>query len=238
MLKKLVVGAFLSAGLGFSASLTDLLNTIQNQISDYEQQGLAIEDPYTYTILTNYYRYGRLFASYGLIEPATNLLELANCAIAPLNCNPHKYLLQNLPINYYYEYKKKFPIVLADFETNYNAYAEWWIGENVKGEKVYADYKSVDGLLRANFIKAFKSFTSAAPKPIPFYVTLDLRPNDLFLLNTLKSAYYNGLITKIVFCGPKGDFIYLIQQGLLPEEAVYKAPPSQKCNKAALLWVY
>jgi hypothetical protein len=238
MLKKFTVGALLGLSLGFSASLTDLLNAVQNQITDYEQQGLAIENPYTYTVLKNYYKFGKLFAAYGLVGPATDLLELANCAIAPLNCKSDRFFLQNVPLNYYYEYKKKIPIVLADFETNYNAYAEWWIGQNLKDEESFKEYKNLDGILRSNFIKSFEAFLSAVQKPVPFFITLDLRPNDLFLLNTLKSAYYNGLVKNLVFCGPKGDFIYLVQKGLLPETTVYKAPPSNRCGRAALIWVY
>lgn len=239
MLKRLAVGVLLGFGLGFSASLTDLLNSVQNQITDYEQQGLAIEQPYTYTVLKKYYRYGKLFASYGLLQPANDLLSLASCAVAPVNCNPHKYFLQNMPINYYYFYKKKVPIALANLETDYNAYAEWWIKAYVDNDQTYREYENLAGILRSNFLKSFETFMSAVSKPVPFFIANNLRPNDFFLLRTLTSLYYDGKIKQIVFCGDRGNFIYLIQKGLLPRNTVYKNPPTMRnCDKVSLIWIY
>jgi len=240
MLKKFAVGALLGLSLGFSASLTDLLNAVQNQITDYEQQGLAIEHPYTYTVLKNYYKFGKLLAAYGLVGPATDLLELANCKSAPLHCKEDKYFLKNIPFNYFEKYKEKYPFELANFETSYNAYAYWWIEEKIYENKDFQTFQGLEGILRREFLKNFKTFVYTVEKPIPFLIKLNLRPNDVFILNVLYTAYRQGLIKKIVFEGPKGSFLFLIQENYLPPTAIYTPPYHTVTNAkhVAIVWVY
>jgi len=239
MLKKILALAIFSMGFANAATLTELLNIVQNELTDYEQQGLALEHPYVYTKLKNYYRYGKLYASYALETQAVELLSMASCSVAPLDCNPHKFLLRNMPINYFYLYKQKMPIVLANLETAYNAYAEWWIGENIKGGDIYKEYQNLGGILREDFYKAWQTFLTSVPKPVPFFITKRLQDNDLFLLAMLRVAYYNGWVKEIKFCGDKGDLIYLVQKGFLPPQTKFKYIPNKKpCAKIDLLWVY
>jgi len=221
MLKKAVTVAVLSCTFGFSASLTELLQSVQSELTRYEQQGLALEDLYTYTKLKEYYRYGKLYASYAFEEPAVELLSLASCTVAPYDCSPHKYLLRNLTEKSFERYRREIPLVLAKLETSYNAYAEWWIRKNFSRDKFYEEYKNLEGVIRKDFYDRWRDFLTVAPKPVIFYFSRRFGPPDFFALKALKFAYERGWLKQLCFYGDRGDFIFLIQKGYLPKDAKF-----------------
>ena len=89
MVKKLLLTIVVPLSLSFSATLSELLNTVQNIVTDYEASGKAVQYPYLYTKIYQYYRYGKLYTSYGLDQPAISLLEMAACSAAPIDCSPY-----------------------------------------------------------------------------------------------------------------------------------------------------
>ncbi len=239
MLKKFVLGLFAGIGLSGAATLTELLNSVQNEITKYEEQGLAIENPYIYTKLKEYYKYGKLYTAYLLSDHAIALLQMASCSVAPIDCYPHKYFYKHLTFQEFAKLYYKMPITLARIETSFNAYAEWWIGKHFENKEVYREYKNLEGILRADFFERWKTFLLDAPKPLVFRINRwgSLKPDDIFLLNMLRSAYFYMWIKRIVFYGDSKDYQLLINTQILPKKAVIfgKAYENLPYN---YIWVY
>jgi len=235
MAKKFFLLTFISLGLGFSASLSELLNTVQDLVTDYETSGKAICSPYLYTKLSQYYKYGKLYTAYGLEKPAINLLELASCSATPIDCSPYKYFTYNLHSKSFNQLFKKNPVLTAKVETSYNAYAEWWINKKFSGEDTYQTYKNLETILKKDFINSWTKFLKTADKPIYFRVSKSLKPADLFLLEILYNSYRLGFIKRVTFYGDKGDYIRLLHEGLISPKVEYQP---YDCTNYNFLAVY
>jgi hypothetical protein len=187
-----------------AASLMELLMGVKATISQWETDGRAVDYPYAYTKMLKYYTYGKLYASYALDEMAIDMLKVALCTSAPVDCKPYKYFLLNLGLKNYYTLRREQPILLANTEAAYDAYASWWIGifeskTNPFRSADYTDYSSLEGLVKEDFITYWVDFWKNAPRPVLFVIDYPLRDNDVFLLHALNYALENGLIKKVVF---------------------------------------
>ena len=221
MLRKLLSALLFSVALASSATLSELLDAVQDIVTKYESDGTAVENPYLYTKVLEYYRYGKLYASYNLYEPAVEMLELAACSAAPVDCNPYRYFVSAVhPTNYYY-LRRYYPVLAALVETSYNAYAQWWINKQL-GKEEYTEYKHPEFILKEKFLPAWEAFLRVEKKPIYFLIHKELTMPDRFLLFLLRSSKRLGLIKKMVFYGDKGDYLYLLHNGLIDYSVVFK----------------
>ncbi|RTZ68096.1 MAG: hypothetical protein DSZ30_04720 [Aquificaceae bacterium] len=235
MAKKFLLLILVSLELGFSTTLSELLNTVQDLVTDYETSGKAIRYPYLYTKISQYYRYGKLYTAYGLEKSAINLLELASCSATPIDCSPYKYFTRNLHPKSFSQLFKKNPVLTAKVETSYNAYAEWWINKKFSNDETYHSYKNLENILKKDFLDAWAEFLRTADKPIHFQVSKSLKPADLFLLDILYNSYRLGFIKKITFYGDKGDYMRLLHEGLIPYTVQYQP---YNCTNYDFLVVY
>ena len=235
MVKKLLLTIVVPISLSFSATLSELLNTVQNIVTDYEASGKAVQYPYLYTKIYQYYRYGKLYTSYGLDQPAISLLEMAACSAAPIDCSPYKYFTRNLTYKSFGALLKKNPVLTAKVETSYNAYAEWWIRKRFSGEETYKLFKNLETILKKDFLDAWAEFLKTADKPIYFQISKSLKAEDLFLLDVLNNSLRLGLIKKISFYGDKGDYLALLHEGLIPPTVEYHP---YRCESYDFLLVY
>lgn len=221
MFRKLLLLTIVPLTFSSATTLSELLSAVQDTLTKYESDGTAIEKPYTYNKILYYYRYGKLYASYALYNQAAEMLEMASCAAAPLDCSPYKYFVKAIhPVNYKY-LRKHYPILTARLETSYNAYAEWWIGKQ-KGLEDFQEFKNLEAILRANFYKAWKEFLKVAKRPIYFQISKNLTPADLFLLSLLKTSCKQGLIKRMVFYGDENDYRILLHDGLIDYRVSFK----------------
>ncbi len=221
MLKKTIL--FLSlTGTVFSATLTELLDTVQRLITEYETQGKALTEPYVYNKLLNYYNFGKIYTAYMLDKQAEEMLSLASCSALPVDCKSHKYFVKNLDYQSYLYALRTMPVLLANVETAYNAYAEWWIGKRNSNNDVYDEYKNLESTLKEKFLNAWKAFLLTMPKPIQFQISKNPEFNDLFLLAMLKTAYYQGWIKKIVYYGDWANYRELTVKKWLPYTTQFK----------------
>lgn len=222
MFRKLLLLTIVPITLSSATTLSELLSAVQDTLTKYESDGTAIEKPYTYNKLLYYYRYGKLYASYALYNQAVEMLEMASCAAAPLDCSPYRYFIKALhPINYKC-LRKNYPILTARLETSYNAYAEWWIGKQ-KGLEDFREFKNLESILKADFYKSWKEFLKVAKRPIYFQISKNFSLADLFLLNLLKTSLNQGLIKHITFYGDENDYRILLHDGLIDYRIPFKA---------------
>ncbi|NPB05902.1 MAG: hypothetical protein GXO08_05945 [Aquificae bacterium] len=235
MFKKLLAVAAL-AGASFGATLTELLDTVQRLITDYEVQGKAVTEPYTYNKLVNYYSFGKLYTSYMLDEQATEMLSMAACSALPADCKAHKYFVKNLNYESYRRALESLPVLLAEVETAYNAYAEWWIGKRTSDDEVYRQYRNLESVLKERFLNAWRAFLSAAEKPLYFQISEKVDWNDLFLLAMLKLAYHQGWINKVVYHGDWVNYRELTVKKWLPYGTEFK--PETSCRTHDFVVVY
>ena len=221
MFRKLLLITVTPITFTFAATLSELLDSVQTTLSQYESDGRAVEKPYVYNKMLNYYRYGKLYASYALYKPATEMLNMAACAAAPFDCSPYKYFVRAIHPQNYYFLRKNYPILTARLETAYNAYAEWWI-KKYRGIEEYNEFKNLESILRSDFLTVWGDFLKVAKRPIYFQINKKLTDADRFLLEVLKFSCRQGLIKRLVFYGDKGDFIELLHRGLLSYSVIYK----------------
>jgi len=237
MLKKLFLTAALFATLSYGGSLTELLNSVRDIVTNYETSGKALEEPYIYTKLTGYYKYGVLYASYGLEKQAVKLLDLAACTCASIDCYAYLYFLTNLDLNSYKRLRKSNPVLLAKMEATYDAYADWWIKKYTTFKRVYWEFKNLENILRYDFTVQWKAFLRDAPKPLYFVIPREEYGwKDRFLVAMLYNAYAFGWIKKITFYGSAEDYWGLIHEGFMKEDV--KFVKSDKYPKVDLIEVY
>lgn len=221
MLKKVLLLTVVPIALAPAATLTELLGTVQDTLTRYESDGTALTKPFEYNKMLNYYRYGKLYASYALYKPATEMLELASCTAAPLDCRAYKYFVKALhPENYRY-LRNRYPILAAKVETSYNAYASWWIGKR-NGEGDYSEFKNLEAVLRSDFLSSWRDFLKVAKRPLYFQISKKINDADRFLLTVLKASCRKGWIKKMVFYGDKGNYLELLHSGLIDYRVGYR----------------
>ena len=236
MVRKFFLAGLALFNLTFGATLTELLNSVQDTITNYEFSGKALEQPYVYTKMKLYYKYGRIYASYGIEKPAVKLLDLAACSGAPLDCRPYLYFETNISLTTYRYLRKYRPILLARTEAVYDAYANWWIKKRTALlPSIYKSFKNLENILRYDFAKYWKAFLEGAPKPIYFVIPRSYGWKDRFLLAMLSSAYQLGWVKRITFYGYRGDYISLLEEGLIKG---IRFVPSEKYPYLDLIEVY
>ena len=237
MLKKFLLTAAVFTSITFGGSLTELLTSVQDILTDYETSGKAIEEPYIYTKLSKYYKYGVLYASYGLEKQAVKLLELASCTGATIDCKAYLYFLTNLDLNSYKRLRKIKPILLAKTEAAYDAYADWWIKKYTTFESVYWEFKNLENILRYDFTEQWKTFLKVSPKPIYFVIPREAYGwKDRFLVAMLYNAYAFGWIKGLIFYGSPEDYWDLIHEGFMKEDV--KLVETDKYPYVDLIEVY
>jgi len=236
MIKQLILGLSLFVGTTFSASLMELLNSVQNLVTEYETTGKALEHPYIYAQLTSYYKYGRLYAAYAMDKQATSMLSLASCAALPFDCKAYSYFLKKISYSTYIRVKLKYPVLLGKVQAAYNAYASWWLKKHFEGGEIYQTYKNLENVLKEDFAKYWESFLTAAPKPVIFKILRDPCKEDLFLTAMLTTAYYQGWIRKVTFYGDWTAYRYLYVNGYLPPTTYFV--PYDKCTKYNFIYIY
>jgi len=221
MFRKLLLLTIVPISFTSATSLSELLSAVQNTLTRYETDGTAVEKPYIYNKILYYYRYGKLYAADALYNPAVEMLEIAACTAAPVDCSPYKYFIKALHPKTYRCLLKNYPILTARLETAYNAYAEWWIGKQ-KGLNDFKEFKNLEVVLKTDFYKAWREFFKVAPRPIYFQISKDITLADKFLLNLLKDAYRQGLIKQIIFYGDVNDYRILLHSGLINYRVQFK----------------
>ncbi len=221
MLRRLISALLLPFALASAATLSELLDAVGDIVTKYESDGTAVENPYLYTKVLEYYRYGKLYASYNLYEPAVEMLQLAACSAAPIDCKEYRYFVSALHPNNYSYLRRYYPVLAAEVETSYNAYAQWWINKQL-GKEEYTEYKHPEFILKEKFLPAWAAFLRVSKRPIYFVLHKNFGLPDRFLLMVLNYSYRRGWIRKMVFYGDRGDFLYLLHNGLLDYRVVFK----------------
>lgn len=234
MLRKLLSAFFFSITLASAATLSELLDAVQNIVTKYESDGTAVENPYLYTKVLEYYRYGKLYASYNLYDPAVEMLELAACSAAPIDCKPYRYFVRNIHPQSYYFLRKNYPVLAALVETSYNAYADWWINKQL-GKEEYKEYKHAEFIVKDKFLPTWEAFLKVEKKPIYFILHKRIDMADRFLLSVLRNSKRLCLIKRIVFYGDRADYLALLHSGLLDPSVEFKP---YKCPYHNFLAVY
>jgi hypothetical protein len=210
---KVLISVFLIPLITFAFSLTELLDITEHEVTKYEAQGLANEHPYHYTKLKEYYRYGKLFASYLFIKESEQMLNLALYSVNPIGKPPRNYFLNHLELNYYLKAKKEIPIVLAKVETAFNAYIGWSLATSSEKK----EYKTLEYLIKDRFLQNWTGFLKVAPKPVFFLIPKWLtQPQDKHFLWLLNLSYNQGWIKKIVVATDKETLKRLEEEKLLP----------------------
>jgi len=236
MLKKLLLVATGFCSLSFSTTITELLNSVQDILTDYETTGKAEEYPFVYTKIYEYYNFGKLYASYGLVKPAEKMLELAQCNAVPIDCSLNLYFKRNVNYKTYYAVLKNYPILLAEVETSYNAYADWWINKYLKKEEEFQDNPNIETKLKEKFFTYWVTFLKVAPKPIYFQISKTPTEGDIFLIHELFNALKLGYIRRIDFYGDEDSYRDLIYNGLISPYAVKFHPYTCKVNNFLLVY--
>jgi hypothetical protein len=237
MLKKLLLIATGFCSIAFSTTITELLNSVQDIVTDYENTGKAEEYPFVYAKIEEYYRLGKLYAAYALVEPAKKMLQLAQCNAVPLDCKNTLYFKRNLIYKTYYAVLKKYPILLGRLEASYNAYADWWISKKLKGYEIYREYPNLEAKIKEEFFNNWVAFLLSAPKPIYFQISKFPTDWDRFLLKQIFNAYNLGYIKRIDFYGDKHSYNNLTVSGLI-NPYIVKFHTYKECRTYNFLLLY
>jgi hypothetical protein len=237
MLKKFLLGTIAFCSLSFSSSVVEFLTSVQNIITDYERTGKAEQCPILYTKIYKYYKYGRLYASYGLEDAAQKMLKQVQCYIAEINCNPTLYFKRNLARKTYEQLYKKNPILLAKLEPSYNAYADWWINKILKKKDDYLTYSNLEIQIKENFFDNWIVFLKRMPRPLYFKISKYPTNGDKFILNLLTSSYKFGYIKKIFFYGDRYSYKTYLDSGLI-QPKIFEFKNYEKCSKYNFILVF
>jgi len=220
----------------FASSLLELLDSVQRIITEYETTGKALERPYIYAKVENYYQFGKLYASYAMDEEAIKMLSLASCSALPFDCKGYRYFLKKITYESFQKMLKKYPSLLGETQASYNAYAEWWLKKHFSWDNSYKEFRNLEDIIKERFLKSWRNFLIAAPKPLKFKILRNPCREDLFLTAALTNAYYQGWIKGITFYGDWGAFRFLYVKGYLPPNT--KFIPYNKCNKYNFIFIY